>query len=65
MAEFRVGAPGTVRGVAESELDGGPVPAAFVAVTVKEYDVPFVSPPMVQPSPEFEQVAAPGLAEAV
>jgi len=65
VAEFRVGAPGTVRGVAESELDGGPPPAAFVAVTVKEYDVPFVRPPIVQPSPEFEQVAPPGLAVAV
>ena len=60
-----MGAPGTVRGVAESELDAGPLPAAFVAVTVKEYAVPFASPPIVQPRPEFEQVAPPGLAVAV
>ena len=32
---FSVGAPGTVRGVAGSVLDVGPVPATFVAVTVK------------------------------
>jgi hypothetical protein len=65
VAEFRVGAPGTVRGVAESEFDGGPLPAAFAAVTVNEYDVPMVIPPIVQPSPELEQVAPPGLAVAV
>jgi hypothetical protein len=35
----------TATGVtAGSELDGGPVPAAFVAATVKVYGVPFVSP---------------------
>jgi hypothetical protein len=31
----RVGAPGTVAGVADSALDAGPVPTPFVAVTVK------------------------------
>jgi hypothetical protein len=38
-AEFSVGAPGTVAaatGVAESAFEAGPVPPAFVAVTVNE-----------------------------
>ena len=66
VAELRVGAPGTVRGVAERLLDGAPVPAAFVAVTPKEYETPFVSPITVQlVSPEVEHVAPPGLAVAV
>ena len=40
-----VGAPGMVAGVIEFEADeAGPVPAEFVAVTVKVYAVPFVSP---------------------
>jgi len=40
-----VGAPGTVAGVTLFEaLDAAPAPIAFVAVTVKVYAVPFVSP---------------------
>jgi len=43
-----IGGPGTVIGVTGVTLfdgaDDGPVPAAFVAVTVKVYGVPFVSP---------------------
>ena len=39
------GAPGTVEGITASDgEDGEPVPAALVAVTVKEYEVPLVSP---------------------
>jgi hypothetical protein len=63
---FNVGAPGTVRGVADTEFDAGPLPAAFAAVTVNEYGTPFVRPMTVQPSvPPVEQVAPPGLAVAV
>jgi hypothetical protein len=36
VAELRVGAPGTVRGVAERAFEAAPVPAAFVALTVNE-----------------------------
>jgi hypothetical protein len=36
VARRLVGAPGTVRGVAKSAFDAGPVPARFVARTVKE-----------------------------
>jgi hypothetical protein len=40
-----VGAPGVVAGVTLLDADeAGPVPAAFVAVTVKVYAVPFVRP---------------------
>ena len=43
-----MGAPGTVDGVAAADAaDTGPVPDAFVAVTVKVYEVPFVNPVMV------------------
>jgi hypothetical protein len=35
---------GVVAGVALAEFDGEPVPAAFVARTVKVYFVPFVRP---------------------
>jgi len=35
-ASDSVGAPGSVAGVAESAFDAEPVPAEFVAVTVKE-----------------------------
>jgi hypothetical protein len=56
-----VGAPGTVTGV--TALDGddaGPVPTAFVAVTVKVYEVPFVSPVTVQVrAPVVVQVCPP------
>ena len=36
IAEVRVGASGTVRGVADSAFEGSPVPTEFVAVTVNE-----------------------------
>jgi hypothetical protein len=66
VAVFRVGAPGTVRGVADTVFDGALVPAAFVAVTLNEYDTPFVRLPMVQlVAPAVEQVNPPGLAVAV
>ena len=41
-----VGAPGTVDGVVTllDATEGSPVPAAFVALTTKEYAVPFDSP---------------------
>ena len=40
-----VGAPGTVRGVLEEDAEeAAPVPAAFVAVAVNVYAVPFVRP---------------------
>ena len=40
-----VGVPGTVAGVALLEAaDGAPVPTLLVAVTVKVYAVPLVSP---------------------
>jgi hypothetical protein len=40
-----VGAPGTPAGVTLFDgADAGPVPTAFVAVTVKVYAVPLVSP---------------------
>jgi hypothetical protein len=66
VAEVRVGAPGTVRGVAERAFDGAPLPVAFVARTVNEYEVPFVRPVTVHVrAPLVEQVAPPGLAVAV
>jgi hypothetical protein len=44
-----VGAPGTVAGVTLLEAEeAGPVPTAFVAVTVNVYAVPLVSPVTVQ-----------------
>jgi hypothetical protein len=54
------GALGTPTGVADSAFEAEPVPAAFVAVTVKVYVVPFVRPLTVQPSVEVEQVKPPG-----
>jgi hypothetical protein len=40
-----VGAPGTVTGVTEFDAaDAGPLPTELVAVTVKVYAVPLVSP---------------------
>ncbi len=60
------GAPGTVRGVAESAFEAPPAPAAFVALPVNEYDVPFVRPVIVHViAPLVLQVAPPGLAVAV
>ncbi len=44
-AETFVGALGGPIGVTAFEgVDAGPVPAPFVAVTVKVYEVPFMSP---------------------
>ena len=44
-------------------FDADPVPAAFVAVTVNEYWVPFAKPMTMQlVAPVVEQVAPPGLA---
>jgi hypothetical protein len=66
VAELSVGAPGTVRGVAERAFDAAPCPAALLALMVNEYDVPFARPAIVQASaPPVEQVAPPGLAVAV
>ena len=66
VAVFKVGAPGTVRGVALRAFEAAPAPAAFVAVTVNEYRTPFVRPVTVQVVvPVVEQVAPPGLAVAV
>src|SRR3990172_1192226 len=65
VALLRTGAPGTVLGVAERALEASPVPAALVAVTVKEYGLPLVRPLTVQPRPAVVQVAPPGLAVAV
>jgi hypothetical protein len=41
--------------------EAGPVPAALVAVTLKEYEVPLVSPDTVQVRPVVVQVKDPGL----
>jgi hypothetical protein len=47
-----VGASGTVTGVTEFDAaDAEPVPTLFVAVTVKVYAVPFVSPVTVMGLP--------------
>jgi hypothetical protein len=49
LAATFVGAPGTLAGVTLFEgADVGPIPAAFVAVTVKVYGVPLVSPVTVR-----------------
>ena len=65
-AVFSVGAPGTACGVAESTFEAAPVPAAFVAVTLKEYRLPFVRPVTAQVvAPPLVHVAPPGLAVAV
>ena len=47
-ATTAVGASGTVEGTIEADAaDGEPMPDAFVAVTVNEYEVPFVRPATV------------------
>src|SRR4029079_5007891 len=64
--ELSVGAPGTVRGVALSAFDGAPWPAALLALTVNEYDVPLARLETVQLSaPPVDHVCPPGLAVAV
>jgi len=56
------GADGTGEGVMEfDDPEAGPVPAALVAVTLKEYEVPLVSPDTVQVRPVVVQVKDPGL----
>ena len=45
--------------------DGGPTPAAFVAVTVNVYDEPFVSPVTVSGDAAPVAVMPPGLEVAV
>jgi len=57
-----VGAPGTVTGVTLLDApDAAPVPTPFVAVTVKEYSVPFASPLTVMGLEEPLFVKLPGL----
>jgi hypothetical protein len=54
-----VGAPGAVVDgvIAEVETEAGPVPTALVAVTLKVYEVPSVSPVTVHVvAPELVQV---------
>jgi hypothetical protein len=47
-----VGAAGTVAGTTAGEdADEGPIPATLVADTVKVYELPYVSPPMVAEVP--------------
>ena len=46
-------------------VDGALVPARLVAVTVKVYEVPLVSPVTVHVVPRTAQVAPPGDAVAV
>ncbi len=43
-----VGAPGTVAGVTDTGPLGAELPKLLVAITVNEYDVPFVNPVTVQ-----------------
>jgi hypothetical protein len=61
------GAPGTLRGTTAFEgLDGGLVPIAFAAVTVKVYVVPSLSPEITQLVDVLVvQVCPPGVAVAV
>jgi hypothetical protein len=57
-----VGAPGTVAGVTLLEAaDAPPVPTLLVAVTVKAYGVPFVSPLTVSGPLAPLAVTPPGL----
>ena len=59
MATGVPGAPGIVAGTRCTGADGGPVPAALVAVTLKAYVTPFVSPMIVHVSaPDVEHVFA-------
>jgi hypothetical protein len=52
VAATAVGAPGTVDGIALFDAsEAVPEPAAFVAVTVNEYETPFVKPSTVQNVP--------------
>ena len=61
LAETEVGAPETVDGTTAADaLEAAPAPRAFVAVTVKVYEVPLVRPVTVQLVVDVEQVNAPG-----
>ena len=61
-ADTPVGAPGVVYGVTALEAeDAVPIPAAFVAVTVKVYDVPGVNPVTLQVSDAVVHVSEPGV----
>ena len=62
LAVTPVGAPGVVDGVAVADgAEAGPVPEPLVAVTVKVYPVPLVSPVTVQVvAPVVVQVKPPG-----
>jgi len=61
VADTEVGAPGAVAGTTAPEaVDGDPGPAAFVAVTVNVYEVPFVRPVTVQLVDAVVQVNEPG-----
>ena len=58
---------GAQSGIALTEVDAGPTPRAFVAVTEKEYVVPFVNPLTTQvvAGAVAVQVAPPGDAVTV
>ena len=61
VADTEVGAPGAVAGTTAPEaVDGEPVPAALVAVTVNVYEVPLVRPVTVQLVDAVVQVNEPG-----
>ena len=61
VADTPVGAPGTAEGTTEEEAaDAEPIPDTFVAVTVNEYDVPFVRPRTVHEVEAVVQVNEPG-----
>ena len=59
-AETAVGAFGTVEGVtAEEAMDCCELPIPFIAVTLKVYGTPFVSPVILQVSTEAKDVHVP------
>ena len=55
-----VGAPGVPSVIELEAAEAGPVPMALVAVTVKVYVVPFVSPVIVQGDAAQLTVSPPG-----
>ena len=62
VADTPVGAVGGPLGVtAREEADAGPVPATFVAVTVKVYETPLVRPGTVHEFVAVVQVFDPGV----
>jgi len=61
VADTPVGAPGTVEGTTPAErTEAEPVPDTFVAVTVNEYEMPFVRPETVHEVVAVVQNSAPG-----